>query len=294
MLERTGKAVTPLPDAETACRVLREAATLIREDPIRKGGVLEFGSAGQVVMTGDLHGHLRNFEKLQRYCALERSPGRSVILHELIHEDLQRADQLDLSIDVLLRAARWKRDFPDNVFILQSNHELAQLRGQEISKGGRSVLWDFEQGIVHRYGAEADAVLAATRDYISALPLAARTRSGIFMCHSLPNPVSLNTFDISVFERPLTEEDIAPGGSAYNLLWGRFHSAEMVERFAERLGVECFIIGHTPQEGGHTTVGRLIILASEHNHGVFLPIDLGRHYTVEQLESNIRKFVSLA
>ena len=294
MLERTGKTVTGLPDAETACGLLREAAVLIREDPIRKGGLLEFGSAGQVVMTGDLHGNLRNFEKLQRYCALERSPGRSVILHELIHEDIERADQLDLSIDVLLRAAQWKCDFPDNVFILQANHELAQLRGQEISKGGRSVLYDFEQGVAHRFGSEADAVLAVTRDYISALPLAARTRTGIFMCHSLPNPLVVDSFDISVFERPLTEDDIAPGGSAYNLLWGRFHSAETVERFAERLGVECFIIGHTPQEGGHTTVGRLIILASEHNHGAFLPIDLSRHYTIKELESKIRKFVSLA
>ena len=294
MLERTGKTVTGLPDAETACGLLREAADLIREDPIRKGGLLEFGSAGQVVMTGDLHGNLRNFEKLQRYCALERSPGRSVILHELIHEDIERADQLDLSIDVLLRAAQWKCDFPDNVFILQANHELAQLRGQEISKGGRSVLYDFEQGVAHRFGSEADAVLAVTRDYISALPLAARTRTGIFMCHSLPNPLVVDSFDISVFERPLTEDDIAPGGSAYNLLWGRFHSAETVERFAERLGVECFIIGHTPQEGGHTTVGRLIILASEHNHGAFLPIDLSRHYTIKELESKIRKFVSLA
>ena len=294
MLERTGKTVTGLPDAETACGLLREAAVLIREDPIRKGGLLEFGSAGQVVMTGDLHGNLRNFEKLQRYCALERSPGRSVILHELIHEDIERADQLDLSIDVLLRAAQWKCDFPDNVFILQANHELAQLRGQEISKGGRSVLYDFEQGVAHRFGSEADAVLAVTRDYISALPLAARTRTGIFMCHSLPNPLVVDSFDISVFERPLTEDDIAPGGSAYNLVWGRFHSAETVERFAERLGVECFIIGHTPQEGGHTTVGRLIILASEHNHGAFLPIDLSRHYTIKELESKIRKFVSLA
>jgi hypothetical protein len=294
MLERTGETVEGLPDADTACRVLREAATLICEDPIRQGALLEFGSAGQVVMTGDMHGNLRNFEKLQRYCALERSPGRSVILHELIHEDLERADQLDLSIDVLLRAAQWKRDFPDNVFILQSNHELAQLRGQEISKGGRSVLYDFEQGVGHRFGSGADAVLAAIREYISALPLAARTRNGIFMCHSLPDPRRIDDFDMSVFDRPLTELDIAPGGPAYDLLWGRFHSAESVERFAERLGVECFITGHTPQEAGHTTIGRLIILASEHNHGVFLPIDLSHHYTVEELESKIRKFVSLA
>jgi hypothetical protein len=294
MLERTGKPVAGVPDAESASLVLREAAALIREDPIRKGGVLEFGSAGQVVMTGDMHGNLKNFEKLQRYCALERSPGRSVILHELIHDDIERMDQLDLSIDLLLRAAQWKRDFPDNVFILQANHELAQLRGQEISKGGRSVLYDFEQGVAHRFGSGAGAVLAATCEYISALPLAARTRSGIFMCHSLPDPRRVEDFDLSVFDRPLTEADIAPGGPAYDLLWGRFHSAEMVEQFAERLGVECFVIGHTPQEAGHTAIGRLIILASEHNHGAFLPIDLSRHYTVAELESKIRKFVSLA
>ena len=222
MLERTGETVTRSLDVETACRVLREAAVLIREDPIRKGQLLEFGSAGQVVMTGDMHGNLKNFEKLQRFCALERSPGRSVILHELIHDDIEQPDQFDLSIDLLLRAAQWKCDFPDNVFILQANHELAQLRGQEISKGGRSVLYDFEQGVAHRFGDGAEAVLTATCDYISVLPLAARTRNGIFLCHSLPDPLMLEAFDISIFDRPLTEEDLAPGGAAYALLWGRF------------------------------------------------------------------------
>ena len=294
MLERTGETVTRSLDVETACRVLREAAVLIREDPIRKGQLLEFGSAGQVVMTGDMHGNLKNFEKLQRFCALERSPGRSVILHELIHDDIEQPDQFDLSIDLLLRAAQWKCDFPDNVFILQANHELAQLRGQEISKGGRSVLYDFEQGVAHRFGDGAEAVLTATCDYISVLPLAARTRNGIFLCHSLPDPLMLEAFDISIFDRPLTEEDLAPGGAAYALLWGRFHSAAAVEQFAQRLGVECFVIGHTPQEEGYTTIGRLLILASEHNHGTFLPIDLSRPVTVAELEGHIRKFVGVA
>jgi hypothetical protein len=285
--------VTGLVDADTACRLLREAATLIREDPNRKGSLLEFGSAGQVVMTGDLHGNMKNFQKLQRFCALERTPGRSVILHELIHEDLEDAGQIDSSIDVLLRAARWKCDFPDNVYFLQSNHELAQLRNQEITKGGRSVLYDFEVGVASRFGGEADAVLDAVRDYIAALPLAARTQSGIFMSHSLPDPGLIDSFDTSVFDRELLPEDTAPGGSAYALVWGRFHSAAAVESLAERLGVEFFVIGHTPQEEGYSSMGRLIILASEHNHGTFLPIDLGRKYTVEELEAGIRKFASV-
>lgn len=282
-----------LLDAEEACRLLHEAASLIREDPNRKGSLLEFGSAGQVVMTGDLHGNQGNFEKLQRFCALERSPGRSVILHELIHEEGQRPDQPDLSIDLLLRAAQWKRDFPDNVYFLQSNHELAQLRSQEITKGGRSVIYDFELGVEHRFGNEAGAVLEAVHAYIAALPLAARTPNGIFMCHSLPDPSLLDRFDLSVFEREPTPEDLAPGGAAYALVWGRFHSASVVDSFAQRLAVDYFIIGHTPQEEGYATIGRLIILASEHNHGTFLPIDLGRHYTLEELESSIRKFVSV-
>lgn len=293
MFERTGKAVTPALDAEAVCRLLHETAALIREDPNRKGSLLEFGSAGQVVMTGDLHGNLKNFDKLQRFCALKSSPGRSVVLHELIHADLEHGGQMDLSVDLLVRAAQWKCDFPDNVFFLQSNHELAQLRRQEITKGGRSVLHDFEQGVEFRFGREAGAVLEAINEYIGALPLAARTRSGVFMCHSLPDPMLLDTFDVSVFERELTPDDLAPGGGAYSMVWGRFHSAAAVEMFAERLGAECFIVGHTPQEDGSTRVGRLIILASEHNHGTFLPIDLSRSCDIDELEAGIRKFVAV-
>lgn len=293
MFERTGNSVTPTLDAEAACRLLHETAALIREDPNRKGSLLEFGSAGQVVMTGDMHGNLKNFEKLQRFCALERSPGRSVILHELIHADIEYGGQMDLSIDLLIRAAQWKCEYPDNVFFLQSNHELAQLRRQEITKGGRSVLYDFEQGVEFRFGREANLVLEAVNEYIGSLPLAARTKSGVFMCHSLPDPMLLDTFDVSVFERDLTPDDLSPGGGAYSLVWGRFHSAAAVELFAKRLGVECFIVGHTPQENGSTRVGRLIILASEHNHGTFLPIDLSRNYDPSDLEDGIRKFVGV-
>lgn len=280
-------------DAASACRVLHEAARLNREDTNRAGSLLHFGSAGQLVMTGDLHGNLRNFEKLQRFCDLKRSPGRCVILHELIHQELTERGQPDTSIDLLLRAAAWKCEFPDNVFFLQSNHELAQYRGQEITKGGRSVLYDFEQGVALRCGTAAGEVLTAVRDYITSLPLAARTASGIFLAHSLPDPLTIESFDLSVLDRVPTAADLSPGGAAYSLVWGRFHTPSTVELLAQRLQAELFVVGHTPQEFGYATIGRLIILASDHNHGVFLPIDLGRRYTVEQLTENIRMFVSV-
>jgi hypothetical protein len=288
-------ATEPYASADDAARVLHDAAAANREDPNRKGSVLEFGNAGQLVMTGDMHGNLRNFEKLQRFCGLERNPGRSVVLHELIHQDLNGAGAvaLDTSIDLLVRAAAWKVQFPDNVFFLLSNHELAQYRGQEITKGGRSVIRDFERGVVHRFGTGATRVLDGVSDYIASLALAARTASGVFMAHSLPDPGVIDEFDLTVFERVPTPLDVMPGGAAYNLVWGRFHTPEVVSRFAGRLGVELFIVGHTPQEAGYNVIGRLMIVASDHSHGVFVPIDLSRKYTMEELEAAVRKFVSV-
>lgn len=280
-------------DGVRAAEIIREAAQLIREDPNRRGSLLSFGSAGQLVMTGDFHGNLRNFEKLQRYCALKTSPARSVILHELIHAEPDPPQAPDFSIDLLVRAAEWKCAFPDNVFFLQSNHELSQLRGHEITKAGRFVLADFERGVRERYGDSAEQVLEAVNDYIRALPLAARTANGVFLSHSLPDALYAETFDLSVLDREPTPQDCLPGGPAYALVWGRFHTESVVEVYARRLGAEVFIVGHTPQEFGHRRIGRLLILASDHNHGVFLPIDLSRRTSAEALEEQIRKFVSV-
>ncbi len=281
-------------DGAQAAHALREAARLNREDPIRTGSVLNFGSAGQLVMTGDLHGNLRNFDKLQRFAALGSSPGRMVLLHELIHADLDTlGGATDFSIDLAVRAAAWKCEFPDNVYFLQANHEMSQLCGHEITKGGRYVLADFERGVELRYGPLAGTVLTAVHEFIASLPLAARTASGIFLAHSVPDALYAETFDVSVFERQPTLEDMAPGGAAYALVWGRFQTPEVVDAFARRVGAELLIVGHTPQEMGHDRVGRLLILASDHAHGVFLPIDLARKYTIEELETHIRKFVSV-
>jgi hypothetical protein len=123
--------------------------------------------------------------------------------------------------------------------------------------------------------------------------LVARAANGIFLAHSLPDPLSIDVFDATVFQREPTRRDMEPGGSAYSLVWGRFHSPETVELLAKWLGAEVFIVGHTPQEMGYAIIGRMIILASDHAHGSFLPIDLSRRYSVEELEQNIKKFVAI-
>ena len=118
---------------ESAIETFRQAAELNRTDPVRKGSLLQFPNYGQVVMTGDMHGHRRNFEKLVKYCQLENTPIRHVILHELIHETPIAFGAADHSVELMLDAAKWKVTdaiySTDVLFDLQGEIDF-QVRGQ--------------------------------------------------------------------------------------------------------------------------------------------------------------------
>ncbi|HUW84222.1 MAG TPA: hypothetical protein VMZ31_15665 [Phycisphaerae bacterium] len=278
-------------DAASAAECFREAAELNRQDPYLRGSQLMLPDYGQLVMTGDMHGHQRNFDKLQRYCQLERTAVRHVILHELIHEDLVGLNDTDMSHQLLLAAAAWKLEYPEQVHFLQSNHELAQLNGHEITKAGRSVLRDFDGGLSQTYGGDAQTVSDAIDEFIKSLPAAARTVNRVFLAHSLPDP---ETFDPSTLAQPLDEQDLSDGGPIGTLVWSRINAAEKFEQLAEMLDVDSFIIGHEPQEDGFRLLhDRVIVLASDHNHGVFLPFDLKKPCTASDLVKQIRKFVAV-
>ncbi|MGB0717648.1 MAG: metallophosphoesterase [Phycisphaerae bacterium] len=281
--------------AREAADLYQQAAALNRDDPLRRGSLLEFPNYGQVVMTGDMHGHRRNFQKLQRYCNLEQYQARHVILHELIHEDVQTLTDHDTSHELLLQAARWKCEFPDQIHFLQSNHELAQLRSQEISKNGRVVTHDFDKGVEQSYGSESSIVLDAIDEFIRALPLGGRTPNRVFFSHSLPAPIELPAFDVSVFSRVPTDEDLSERGAGHKLVWGRYHTSAALEALSEALDVDFFVCGHQPQESGYDVLhDRMVIIASEHNHGVFLPIDLSKPISLDKLVNNIRPYAAVS
>lgn len=282
-------------DAMQAAEVFAEAAALNLDDPLRRGSLLEFPNYGQLVMTGDLHGHRRNFERLVRHCDLEHAGARHVILHELVHIDVDANGGRDDSHFVLLEAARWKTQYPDQVHFLQSNHELAQLNRHEITKNGRVVTLDFSRDVAATYGSGADRVLEAIDLYLASLPLAGRTANRVFLSHSLPTPTELPMFDPQVVTRVPTREELAVAhGSVYLLVWGRYQTEHELAALARIYDVDCFICGHQPQEGGYDVLhNRMVILASDHNHGVFLPIELSKPATIDSLVRGIRPFAAL-
>ena len=281
-------------DAKKAVAIFRGAAEMNRNDALLEGSLLVFPNYGQVVMTGDLHGHRRNFQKLQRFCNLGQFGARHVMLHELIHEEIESPEATDKSHEVLLEAARWKCSFPDQVHFLLSNHELAQVSGNEISKNGRVVTADFDTGVEECYGRGALSVLEAIEAFIRSFPLAGRTTNRVFLSHSLPSPLTLPSFDASVLSRKLSRRDLSERGPAHMMVWGRYQTEAALDTLREILDVDLFICGHQPQETGYAILAdRMVILASEHNHGVFLPLDLSKPATIEKLKKNIRPFAAV-
>ena len=135
----------------------------------------------------------------------------------------------------------------------------------------------------------------AISDFLLSLPLAVRAPNGIFCCHSLPQDDQIDNFDFTIFDRPLTGPDYAQrNGPVYQLIWGRHMSPATVEKFAAKVEADVIITGHQPQETGYATNGeRHLILASDHNQGVFLPIDLAEKYDLNALVARIQKFVAL-
>ncbi len=278
-----------------AVEVFREAARQNYEDSAREGSIFRLPGYGQVVATGDLHGNHTNLTKLQRYAALERWPARHVILHEMVHSETHDRE-IDHSHEVLLRAAEYKCEFPDQVHFLQSNHELAQLTGYPIAKNGRAVIEDFNNSVEFAYGSDKSGeVLEAINEFIASFGIAVRTENRVWMSHSLPNSYDMDSFDVGNFDRRLEPEDLADHGPVFKLVWGRRHTSEQIEQLAETLKVDIFVLGHQPQENGYDVrFDRLIILASDHNHGTFLPIDLHKRPELDALIANIRKFVAVA
>jgi hypothetical protein len=106
----------------------------------------------------------------------------------------------------------------------------------------------------------------------------------------------VKTFDFTVFDRdPLKPEDYRRKvGPVYQLIWGRNVTPVGVEEFAQKMNAKMIVTGHQPQEMGYAVNGdKHLIIASDHNHGMFLPLNLNEEYDIAALVGRLTKFVAL-
>jgi hypothetical protein len=219
------------------------------------------------------------------------------VLHEIVHGDHFDDSGREDSWKMLHEAAELKLDFPQQVHLVLANHDLAQIHGEGISKGGLSVCEAFTDAIKRDFGDHASSVEVAITEFLLALPLGVRMPgAGLFFCHSVPAPDQLESFDFDVFAREkLVGEDYRRRtGPAYQLIWGRGADEDEAGGFAEALGAEILVTGHQPQSSGFKRNGdRHLILASDHARGVCLEVPLDKKLDMETLERRIQPFVAI-
>jgi hypothetical protein len=273
---------------------LQQAAQFNLTDPLRNGQMLCFPGAGDLFVAGDLHNHTRNFERFLKAAALQKNPDRHILLQELIHGGPLGPEGEDSSFEMLLQAIELQRQFPGRVHFLLANHDMAQVQGQAIMKDGYDLTDRFTRYFKLRFKSDAPAVGSAFTNFVYSMPLAAITVTGIFLSHSLPAPRDLPTFDPTVLRRAITAADYARNGPVFQLIWGRHQDQQVLDVLSRAWWADIFVCGHQSFDEGSRTIGdRLLIIDSSHNHGVFLPIDLGRQYTFSDLAASVTPLASI-
>jgi hypothetical protein len=264
-------------------------------DAFRDGNLIHLPAEGSLIMTGDIHGHRRNFERIVTFADLANNPDRHVVLQEIIHGGPQDSEGGCLSYRLLFDAVRYKLNYPNHVHIFMGNHDTTFINSSQVMKNGREMNQPMNLALDREFGEASDDIKQALRQFLLSQPLAVRCDNRIWMSHSLPGDLYAKKFDRQILQRQLEISDCEKPGSAYLLTWGRKHSQALLDKMATLFDVDTFILGHQPQEQGWSRAGtNLIIIASNHNHGCLIPIKLTEIYTVEQLIDSIVPLTSIA
>lgn len=272
--------------------VFAQAAIACRDAACRRGSIDEINVPARLIATGDLHDNPLHLSRVAQAAGIvpneqgEFASPAHLTLHELIHSDRLIAG-CDMSYRALARAALYKVMHPERVHILLANHELAQIVGAGVVKNGVRCVDAFNAGLEYVFGDEAPRVNETIHAFIRSLPVALRCHGprGDTLCsHSLPGPAQMARFDATILERELTEADYQPRtGSAHMLVWGRGYDAEQLEDLVERWGVSLFLVGHEHAENGVLVVPPCaVVINSDHEKGVYLPIDTGAPITAAE------------
>jgi len=280
--------------AEDLINLLEAGILANQQDEFRKANLIILPAEGDLIITGDIHGHRRNFERIVAYSELEKNPKRHLILQELIHGGQEDKHGGCLSFELLSQAVQVKIKFPNQVHFILANHDTAFISNSDVMKNGKEMNASMRAAMQRRFGDKIQSVESAIERFLFSQPLAVKTQNKIWISHSLPADRLAEKFDFNIFHRTLKVSDIVRPNSAYLLTWGRNQSEENLNFFAQKLGVSFFVLGHQVQETGWMTNNKnLIIIDSQHNHGHLLKVDLSAEYTIDKLIKSLVPIASI-
>ena len=279
---------------QTTIDLLNKGIAANQTDRFRRGNVIHLPDKGSVVIGGDIHGHRRNFERLVAYADLAGHPERHIVLQEVIHGGPEDDTGGCLSYQLLFDVIHYKLSEPDRVHIVMGNHDTAWITSSDVMKNGKEMNRAMSSALDREYRHASGDVKLAVRQFLFSQPLAVRCANRVWISHSLPGDRFVELFDTGVFSRELRPDDCEKPGPAYLLTWGRRHSQAALDRLAERLDADLFVLGHQAQTHGWCQAGEnLLILACDHNHGCLVEVDLTRPWAAKELADHIVPLASI-
>ncbi|HNZ66941.1 MAG: metallophosphoesterase [Planctomycetes bacterium] len=258
------------------------------EDKYRHGELIEFPTQGDVIVLGDLHGNLPNFQKIVQAAQLDSHPNRHLVLQEPTHTYEAKEDKSFLLIDEIVKL---KSKYPDRVHIILGNHELSEILGREILKGGICYNILFREGMKKEYGIHYEEIRDLMIDFMKTMPLACISPNKIFISHSTPPIQYMHHYSLDFFRRDA--KDPKARAMVEKLVWGRDLTQQAADVFAKRVGCEILIVGHTAcKKGFQVPNSRHIILDSKGTFATSIHFHFGKKYTQKYLVEKSMKHIN--
>lgn len=265
-----------MPNPIKLIATIKQAAEHLRQQQGRVGKFVELTDCDEVLIVGDLHGHLVNFKKILQLAKLGEYPRRHIVLQELVHGLLRYTnDGGELSHRLVDVVSAFICQYPGRVHYLLGNHELAQWTKREIAKNNESMNQLFVMGVSSAYPDHVEEMLAAYDSLFDALPVAIRLPNRVFLSHSLPGASRLDDWSLELLKKDsFVEDDYKLGGCVHAVVWGRDTTEPTVKRYLELVESNLLITGHIPCEAGYDTPNPFQIVLDgkdEKAHVLLLP-----------------------
>ncbi len=273
-----------MPPPDRMLATLQKATALVKSTPGRTGHRLRIESGVDLLVVGDLHGNLANFQAIWKLADLGKHPSRHLVVQELVHGKFLYPAGGEKSHQLVDLFAAIKCQYPERVHYLPGNHEMGQWTGRQILKGADDLNAVFRQGVATAYG-DPDPILSAYRALWEASPLLIHTPHGVALSHTLVPGKSLDAFEVSQLEsETYTDADLKPGGTAYGMMWGRDTSDATVRTFLTKIQAHFLITGHFPADEGFTRLHpNLVALDCSGSPGGYLLFPLDRALDADEL-----------
>ena len=281
-----------MPPPDVMLATIRRAAVQSRGTPGRAGHLVHLQECDEVLVAGDLHGHLANFRVILEAAALTDYPRRHLVLQEVVHGEGRYPNGGDTSHQLLDLFSALKCQHPARVHLLPGNHELAQYTGRTIGRGEESQNQRFLDGVVEAYGDAAPEMVTAYNELMQSLPLALRTPNAVFLSHTLPNAQRMPLFQSRrLQEYKYSDADLQPGGFVYSLLWGRDTSNTNIDDYLRKVDADLLVSGHIPTEQGYLVPNhKQLIVDCASSPAAYVLFPATRPLTLQELVAGVVVF----